>query len=116
METERVARGRARWAHLGVIERYAIVAARGEIVRREIQRVGEHGFLDDLIVARVADVSIGRKRVRRGSLEREARLEQRTIEVVDAAPWCITVQLARPQQQLTRERGIGELHGGNRPG
>ena len=44
--------------------------------------------------------------------EREAGLEQRAVEVVHAAARRVAVQLAHAQQQLAREAGVGELHGG----
>ncbi len=108
-------RGNARRAHFRRVQRDALVAPRVEIVGDEIQRVGEHRLVDDAIVARVADVAVGRDRIARDSLEREPRLEQRAVEVVHAAARRVAVQLAHAQHQLARERRVGQLHGGNRP-
>ena len=60
---------------LGAIERMLTVASRREVVVRNVERVGEHRLLDDLVVAGLADVALGRDRVTRRALEREARLE-----------------------------------------
>jgi hypothetical protein len=53
---------------------------------REVEGVGEHGLVDHLVVVGVAHVAVGRDRVRRRALEREARLEERAVEVVHALP------------------------------
>ncbi len=81
----------------------------------EIERVGQDRLLHDLVVAGLADVAIGGQRVGRCPLDAEAGLEQRAVEIAYAAPRRVAVQFARPQQQLARQRRVGQLHRGNRP-
>src|SRR5262249_39484153 len=72
--------------------------------------------VDDAIVARVTDVAIDRHRIARNSLQREARLEERSIEVVNATAGRVAVKLACPEEKLTRELGIRQLNGRDSPG
>src|SRR6185295_7603991 len=50
------------------------------------------------------------------ALETESRLEQRAVEVAHTDPGRVAMHLACAENQLTRERVVRELNGGQRPG
>jgi len=77
---------------------------------------GENRFLDNLVVVRFANVPIHREGIRRCSLQAEARLEQRTVEISHATARRIAVHLARSENELSGEGGVGKLHCRKRPG
>ena len=72
-------RGVSTWRDLRCVERQVRVTARGEILRREVERVREHWLFDDLIVVRLTDVPVDRERIGRRALETEAGFEQRSV-------------------------------------
>jgi hypothetical protein len=115
VQRERIRRRRPCRVDLRRIQRHALVASLRDVVVREVQGVGDRRLFDDLIIAGVANVPVDGEGVRGRPLEREAGLEERSVEVMRPLPRCVAMQLAGPQDELARERVVGELHGGNDP-
>ena len=63
---------------------------------------GEHRVLHDLVVASIAHVAFRGQCIRRRALQREARLEERAVEIVDA-------NLQREAWQATRRDASAEI-------
>jgi hypothetical protein len=75
VERERQCRRRALERDFGVVERMVLVATLGEFVVAGVERVGEDQLLDNLVVARLADIALSGHRVGGHAFERESRFE-----------------------------------------
>ncbi len=115
VQGERMRHRRPRRADLGGIQRPFAVAPVGQLVVRHVQRVAQHRLVHDVVVAGIANVALHGHRVAGGAFQREPRLEQRAVQIVHPPPRRVAMQFARPQDQLARQRRVGQLHGAHRP-
>jgi hypothetical protein len=92
-----------------------LVAPVGDVVRRPVQRVGDCRFFDHAVILGVANVPVHCHCVCSCAFEREARFEQRAIDVVNAPSRRVPVNFTNAEQELARERSVRELNCRQRP-